>query len=229
MTEKTMPVQKSVNMRQMFMVFVGSMLVSGVLIFVLVSQFVTLPETPSYTDIVIQSEGGVRTIVPPRPLMDFTLPSHTGEALSLSSLQGDYTLLYFGYTHCPDVCLMTLNDLRKVRDHLGEDADALNYVFVSVDGERDTPAQITRYFATRRASDFILGLSGDETTLQRIGVDYDLFYQLNDDADQNANYSVDHTARIYLINPQQELSAIFAYGTDPEAIADYIKELIPST
>jgi protein SCO1/2 len=84
-------------------------------------------------------------IDPPRPLADFTLPSQDGTPLSLSALHGKYVLLFFGYTHCPDVCPTTLTDFVQVKRALGAAASQVRFVFISVDGERDTPP-VLRHF-----------------------------------------------------------------------------------
>jgi protein SCO1/2 len=77
---------------------------------------------------------------PPRSGVDFTLTDVEGEPLSTTDLEGKVVLLYFGYTHCPDFCPMTLTDFQRVKQDLGADADQVAFVMVSVDPERDTPA-----------------------------------------------------------------------------------------
>lgn len=91
-------------------------------------------------------EQGTR-IEPPAQLSDFTLPSSLGRNLSLSELRGKPVVLFFGYTFCPDVCPMTLSELKRVKAELGADGERLQVVFVSVDGERDTPEVLARHLA----------------------------------------------------------------------------------
>lgn len=209
--------------RTALFILIGSTLVTLILVFTVVPAWLQ-NAIPATNPVQIVRTDGVRPLSTPREVTDFTLPSHAGDPVSLSDFRGQYVLLYFGYTHCPDVCLLTLNDIRALRERLGDQAARMVPVFISVDGERDTPAILSRYFGQRNVDDFMVGLSGDETTLKQISPDYSLQYQLNDDADQNGNYSVDHTASLYLIDPEGSLTTIFAYGTQPEIMADYLSE-----
>ena len=205
-------------------VFLGTLIISGIVIFAVLNTF--LVDSQARTIEFTENTNGVRVIDPPRAVADFTMTAQTGADVSLSDLQGTYTLLYFGYTHCPDVCLISLAEVIQVREGLGGDAidDEMSFVFISVDGERDTPERMQEFFRPRNVGDFMIGMTGDAPTLQRMGVDYGLFYQLNDDADQNGNYTVDHTANLYLIDPQGQLTTIFAYGTDVDLIIEHIQE-----
>jgi protein SCO1/2 len=101
---------------------------------------------------------------------------------------------------------------------------------VSVDGERDTPQVLANYFDQRNVSNFMIGLSGNQQILSLIQSDYDLFYELHtDEQDSFGNYPVDHTANIFLIDPSGNLTTIFAYGTSPETIAEYVLNKIQGT
>lgn len=159
---------------------------------------------------------------PPLELMDFTLPASTGQDLSLSDMRGQWVLMFFGYTRCPDVCPITLNEFRQVKAELGDGADAVNFLFISVDSPRDTPDVIGTYLA-RFDSDFI-GMSGEDDVLERITDDYSLFYERH--TDEGEYYSVDHTGRSYLIDPQGMLRISYAYGTTSDVIADTIRDLM---
>ncbi|MBE0689844.1 MAG: SCO family protein, partial [Anaerolineae bacterium] len=91
------------------------------------------------------SSGGAARVTPPYHVSDFTLTSKTGEPMSLSDLHGKPTMLMFGYTHCPDVCPLTLAQYEQVKGVLGDTANDVNFLFISVDGERDTPEVVTDY------------------------------------------------------------------------------------
>ncbi len=156
---------------------------------------------------------GITEVTPPRLLPDFTLTNQDGQPAQLSDFHGKYTLLFFGYTHCPDVCPMTLLEYKQIKNALGDRADEVNRVFISVDGERDTPATIKEFISRFDAT--IIGLTGDEATLQQIGTDYDLYFAKRAAPDnQAADYIVDHTANLFVMNPQGELVAFYTYGTD---------------
>jgi protein SCO1/2 len=161
---------------------------------------------------------------PPRDLADFTLTGHTGEPVSLGDLRGQVVLLYFGYTHCPDVCPLTLATYRQVKTRLGEDADRLAVVFISVDGERDTPDRLASY-VTAFDPDFI-GLSGTDAEIRQVGQDYGLFFQRSTYDNTATDYVVDHTASTFVIGPQGRLRIIYPFGTGPDIIAAGVRSLL---
>ncbi|MBI5958858.1 MAG: SCO family protein [Chloroflexi bacterium] len=162
---------------------------------------------------------------PPREVRDFTLTSHTGEPLSLHDLRGKVVLMFFGYTNCPDVCPTTLAEFKRVKTELGDEAQNVAFVFVSVDGARDTPERLAAYVAAFDP-DFI-GLTGEDVTLRTIGKDYGLFYQrVNYDSAQEGNYLVDHTASSFALDAEGRLSIIFPYQTDPAIMAQRIRSIM---
>ncbi len=167
---------------------------------------------PKPTATPIPAPEGVIPLDPPRELADFTLPGSTGQPISLSSLQGKFTLVFFGYTHCPDFCPLTLAHWKNIRAALGDDAAKVNFLFISVDGERDTPQVMADYL--RRFDPAFIGMTGDAATLTTIGPPYGLYYELH--KEEGANYSVDHTTQTYLINPQGKMIDVFSYDI-PEA------------
>ncbi len=159
-------------------------------------------------------------IEPPRELLSFTLPNQDGEMTSIEDFRGKPTLLYFGYTYCPDVCPTTLADLVSVKRDLEEAGygDAAHFVMVSVDPERDTPAVLNRYMQNFH-EDFV-GLSGDADTLRRIGSDYGLYVQKREVAGTSADYLIDHSAATYLVDEEGRLTTIYGYGINPDIIAE---------
>ena len=158
-------------------------------------------------------------------LQDFTLHGNTGDDVSLSDWRGDYALMFFGYSHCPDFCPNTLAKFTQIEEGLDEDAGRVKFVFVSVDGERDTPEVLDEY-VTRFDPAFI-GLQGNDATLGEIAGDYGLQYELHtDEADEDGNYAVDHTTSSYLIDPEGRLRAIISYSADDEDVLAYIQSLM---
>ena len=213
--------------RTLLLVLGGVLVVAlGALIFAVVNVAATARwgQTES---VLVNAEGGATSIMPPREVFDFTLTSHTGEPVSLSDLRGKPVLMSFGYTHCPDVCPLTLTVYNRVNELLGEDADKAHFVFVSVDGERDTPAQLASYLQLRGVDDFALAMTGSEGDLRSLGADYGLYFEhqapLNGDSD---NYAVDHTASTFLIDAEGKLSTIFGFGAQPEVIYGYLAEAL---
>jgi len=158
------------------------------------------------------------------PLTDFTFPASTGDDLSLSDFEGQHVFLSFGYTNCPDVCPATLLEFRRIKAMLGDAADNIEFVFISVDGERDTPDVLNRY--VRRFDPIFIGMQGDDTQLQAIQEEYGLIYETQDNDNTQAGYLVTHTASKFLINPDGELIRIYSFTAEAQAIADEIRELL---
>jgi protein SCO1/2 len=205
-------------------VFIGSMLISGIVVYAVLSSVIDTSPPDVYE---ARQPDGARIIDPPRAVDDFTLMADSGDPLSLSDLQGQPVLMYFGYTYCPDVCLITLSDVRRVRHLLGDEADALHYVFISVDGERDTPQRLRQFFDSYDNTDFMIGMQGDEEVLNSIKTDYSLVWELHtDEADEYGNYIVDHSSRLYLLDANGDLAYTFAYGTQADTITGYIQALL---
>jgi len=200
----------------------------GVGLFLIFARLTT-PEPTNVLDAaqaIEQDENfdGSTMIDPPREMPDFTLINQDGEPLSLSDMQGKPVLLSFGYTNCPDVCPLTLNEYRQIQEELEELGDEVTFVFISVDGQRDTPEMLKRYFAVRGIDDFI-GLTGEEADLRRLGVNYGLYFEYGE-PDENGYYLVDHTASSFLLDANGNWIMSYAFGTDRTVIVEDLRELI---
>jgi protein SCO1/2 len=181
-------------------------------------RMAALPPTPPP-----QIEG-ITAFLDDEPLPDFTLTSTDGSPTRLSDFEGRYVVLFFGFTHCPDFCPLTLSDYKVVKNELGEAASEVLFVFVSVDGERDTPEVLGQY-VTRFDPAFV-GLTGDSETVSALGTPYGLFFQLNKEAPDDTDYTVDHSTLTYIIDPQRRLHSVVSFGTPPATIAAYLRGLI---
>ena len=194
--------------------------------------------TPASSVGIAQPSSGAR-VDPPHLLPDFTLTSQTGDPISLSALRGRAAMLFFGYTHCPDECPTTMANFKRVKQILGDQADQVSFVFISVDGKRDTPAQLTQFLA-QFDPDFI-GMTGDEATLRRIGSAYGLVFAQDsitapaasddqadgqDQALDQQNYFVQHTSPAFLVDRAGYLRMVFFYGTEPDTLADGIRQVL---
>ncbi len=224
MSDSPQPPNSAPPRNQMLSLTLLGVLMIGVLLIGLVTgaglqQFATSAPTPTFAP----SVPGITPIEPPEPIQDFTLPATTGEDVSLSDLRGNFVLVFFGYTHCPDFCPLTLSEFRQIKEQLGDAAERVEFVFISVDGERDTVDQLNRY-VTRFDPEFI-GLQGDEVTLARLSPDFGLYYQLNE-ADENGNYLVDHSTPSYLLDPEGRLAVIFSFSAEPDAMLETIQARI---
>jgi protein SCO1 len=172
------------------------------------------------------SVSGVTILEPPTELGDFTLTANNGEPLSLSNLEGQLALVYFGYTYCPDACPATLLDFRRIKQSLDDRAAEVTFVFISVDGERDTPELLNTYLA-RYDPEFI-GLTGDEDAVREIANEYHVFFERRESATSAAHYLVDHTASRFLIDQEGRLARIYSAMTDASVIAEDILDLLSS-
>ena len=164
-------------------------------------------------------DGGT-AVDPPLELADFTLTGKDGAPLSLSDLRGKVTLLVFGYTHCPDVCPVTLGDYQRVKAELGAEAENVNFLLISVDGVRDTADQMREYLGAFDPE--FLGMTGSAAEVRSMGGDYGLIFEAN----PGENYTVDHTANTFLIDQDGFLQMIFTFGTEPVVMADYVRDLL---
>lgn len=162
-------------------------------------------------------------IDPPVVAADFSLSDQHGETFRLSDQRGKVVMMAFGYTHCPDVCPATLADFKRVRMLLGQQADQVQFVFVTVDPERDTPAYLARYMQAFDASFY--GLSADRAVLEPVWQNYGV-YQEKQFLGSAAGYLVDHTSRIYVIDNQGHLRLTFAFGTDVNDMVQDVRYLV---
>ncbi len=160
---------------------------------------------------------------PPIEVADFTLTSHTGESFRLSDLQGKVVMLFFGYTNCPDVCPTTLAEFKRVKTLLGDDADQVAFVFISVDGARDTPERLAAYVHAFDPN--FIGLTGEDAEIRAVGQDYGIFFQ-RVNYDNPDNYLVDHTASSFVIDQEGRWRIKFTYQSDPVGMVAQIRHLL---
>ncbi len=169
---------------------------------------------------------GVTAVEPPIVPANFTLVDQTGADVSLSDLNGKLTLLFFGYTHCPDFCPTTLDEFKRIRTMLEEDASDVQFVFVSVDGERDTTERMADYLRVRGVDDFVMGLTGSEAEVQAAGQPFGLFFERNGTTTSAEAYLVDHTTQSYLLDRDGQVRVVYSYSVEPDAIVDNIRRYL---
>lgn len=147
---------------------------------------------------------------------DFSLTREDGSTFRLSDQQGSVVLLFFGYTSCPDVCPTTMAEIKQALDRLSADfRGRVRVVFVSVDPKRDTPERIQDYANHFDAS--FIGLSGSEQELAGIWNDYGIYRQEVSGA-TSLGYTVDHTARVTVIDSMGYMRVSFGFGTPVEDV-----------
>ncbi len=158
----------------------------------------------------------------PQEVADFTLTSASGP-VSLSDYAGKVVLLYFGYTFCPDVCPGTLADLSYVLRELGRDADQVQVLMITVDPERDTPAQLAEYMGHFHPS--FIGLSGTEAEIAAVAAQYGVFYQRHEGT-AATGYLVDHTARVFVIDQNGKYWLSFPFGMEREQMKSDLQNVL---
>lgn len=161
---------------------------------------------------------------PPQAAPALDLTDQNGNPFSLAAQAGKVTLIYFGYTTCPDLCPTTLSDFQVVKDELGPQADRVNFVLTTLDPERDTQARLKEYLAF--FDDDFVGLRGDTAQTEAFLRDYGITVQRVDYPDSATGYLLDHTALVYLIDPEGRLRLSYPYGTDPLLIAEDVRNLL---
>lgn len=149
-------------------------------------------------------------IDPPIPLPDFELMSTDGQPFHLSDVEGDIALIYFGYTYCPDVCPLTMGEIKKALAGLDTGQERVHVIFISVDPERDKPEVLAKYMAAF-GPEFI-GLTDDFTRVQEVMKPYGAFAEKEEVPDSALNYLVNHTARLYLVGPKRNLLLHYPFG-----------------
>jgi len=155
---------------------------------------------------------------------DLNLTDHTGKATRLADFKGKVVVIFFGYTHCPDVCPTTLSDMAQALNLLGKDsASKVQVVFVTVDPERDTQALLAGYVPSFNPN--FMGLYGDEAATARVAKDFHVYYQ-KQQGKNSQSYSVDHTAGSFVIDPSGKLRLSMRYGLKAESIAHDLRILL---
>ncbi|MGD8853485.1 MAG: SCO family protein [Gammaproteobacteria bacterium] len=155
----------------------------------------------------------------PKPIADFRLTDQNGNRFTLQNLEGRWTLAFFGYTHCPDVCPTSLAVLGQVMRRLEQDPDAgepPQVVFFSVDPERDTPEQLASFVPYFH--DSFTGVTGDPEEILKLTRQLGILYGKTDDTD-GGDYLVDHSAAIVLFDPAGRFHAVFSVPHKADVIA----------
>jgi protein SCO1/2 len=188
----------------------------GAILIGLVAILLLLGPTREYT-----FQGSL--IDPPVAAPLFELMDVDGQNVQLSDLDGQVVILFFGYTSCPDVCPVTLTDFLQIRSSLGNKAENVSFVFVTVDPERDTPERMKKYLTNFDPE--IIGLTGTRTELEPVWASYGV-YEAKIEGGSESNYLVDHSSRIYVIDAEGNLLLTYLFGTENKVIAEDVRHLV---
>jgi len=152
---------------------------------------------------------------------DFHLNDHTGKARTLTDFRGKVVAIFFGYTHCPDVCPTTLADMSLVLEKLGKDAERVQVLFITVDPERDTPELLSHYAPAFNPT--FLSLYGDMRATEEVAKAFNVKYEKQP---TSSGYNVDHSAGTFLIDPKGRVRLLAPYGQRPEWLVEDIRLLL---
>lgn len=169
-----------------------------------------------------QYKGAV--VDPPQPLPDFELMSAGGQPFHLSDVAGDISLIYFGYTNCPDVCPLTMWEIKNALANLETGRERVHVIFISADPERDTPQVLGKYMAVF-GPEFV-GLSDDFEKVQAVMQPYGAFAQKEAVEDSALGYVVNHSASLYLVSPQRQLLLQYPFGFEAEDLRSDLAHLL---
>jgi protein SCO1/2 len=151
----------------------------------------------------------------------FDLVDHAGRRRTDADFRGKLVLLYFGYTHCPDVCPTELQALSLALDMLGPAGEAVQPLFISVDPERDTPSHLADYVTAFHPR--LVALTGPDTAIRKVAIAYKAYFARSA-ATRDGDYGVDHTGFIYLVGKDGRYLGFLPPGSSPEQIAEAVRE-----
>ncbi len=154
---------------------------------------------------------------------DFALTDHTGKLRTLADFKGKAVLVFFGFTHCPDVCPTTMAEMANVMKQLGPQADRVQVLFVTVDPERDTPELLAKYVPAFDPR--FLGMTGDKAAIEKVTKEFRVFYQ-KVPGKEPGSYTMDHTAGSYVFDPQGRVRLFVRHGQGAEPIVHDLKILL---
>lgn len=152
----------------------------------------------------------------------FTLVNHNGETVNEEAYRDKWLLVFFGFTHCPDICPTTLSEISQVMENLGPDADKVQPLFVTVDPERDTPEVMKEYVSKFHPS--IIGLTGDEAQIRDAADNFRIFYNRRENKDAPDGYFMNHSSILYFIDPEGRFVEPFRYEEKPGTISKEIRQ-----
>ncbi|TFG86130.1 MAG: SCO family protein [Chromatiales bacterium] len=155
--------------------------------------------------------GRVLDAIPPKVIADFELTDQNDQPFKLSTLRGSPVLLFFGFTHCPDVCPSTLGQLQVIAGSPDKAVRETRMVMISVDGDRDKPADMKQYLLP--VSPEFIGLTGNPRRVRDIAGQFSAVFFKSMSTDSSGRYLMDHTSQVYLLDRQGRLRSTFFNAT----------------
>lgn len=178
------------------------------------SQMILAPASSSFKNTDVTGLGYAK---------NFTLTDHNGNPRTLADFKGKVVIVFFGFTHCPDVCPTTLAEMADAMKQLGPQADKVQVLFVSIDPERDTPELLAKYVPAFDSR--FLGLTGDKAAIEKVAKEFRVFYQ-KIPGKEPGSYTMDHTAGSYMFDPQGRIRLFVRHGQGSEPLVHDFKVLL---
>ena len=165
--------------------------------------------------LLVSDRGTIPLAAPSTVGGPFRLTDQNGSTITDKDLKGRPFLVFFGFTHCPEICPTALFDISEILNRLGPDAAKVNALFVTVDPERDTPAKLKEYLSSFNPR--LIGVGGDAQALADVAKAYRVYYKKVPLKD--GDYTMDHTAIVYLMDKNGQFVAPFSLKRKPEDAA----------
>lgn len=156
----------------------------------------------------------------------FTLVDDTGAVVTEAEFEGQPTLVYFGFSYCPDVCPLALQKLGAAQEQMGDAADAVQFVLVSVDPERDTPEQLALYVTNNGFPDGLRAFTGTVAQIDAMKAAYKVYAQKVPLEDSTMDYTVDHQDLIYLMGTDGQFANFYTSRQTPSDIAVSVRQYL---
>lgn len=154
---------------------------------------------------------------------DFTLVDQNGRTVDQSILEGKWSLVFFGFTYCPDYCPTTLGVLDHVQKALGDDARDLQIIFMSVDPQRDTPQMLKDYLSSDGFPEGVIGLTGTDEQVRAAARTYRAYYQK---VGEGEGYTMNHSLTVYLMGPDGRFRSAITHDLGPERTVRLVREVM---
>ena len=193
------------------------------IIFFIITLFIILALSVSYLFFLLQNSANTQKSFQKKFVIEeaFSLADHNNNKISEKSLLGHPSIIFFGFTHCPEICPTTLYDISRWKSIIGKSADIIKTYFITLDPRRDTQLVLKNYLSN---FDNVLGITGEEIQIINFAKSWGIYRKVV--PVDNTEYSLDHTATIFLINENSTLNGTIAFGENEEVAVQKIKNLI---
>ncbi|MGH6662186.1 MAG: SCO family protein [Rhodospirillales bacterium] len=154
----------------------------------------------------------------------FALVDHAGKAVTDADYRGKFLLIYFGYTHCPDMCPITAQKMASALDGLGGAGEAIQPLMITIDPERDTPAVLAEFVNLFHPR--MIGLTGTPDQVATVAKAYRVYYAKGSDSKVAHHYLMDHSSVVYLVGPEGKFLIAFSHQASPEQMTKVIRSYL---